>query len=285
MIIQAKIVSPAVEWCSKLKKRSHGNAAVISSLFPSIASRKRKFDPYGSEAVPKKATIPHLKGRSKTLTIVVLKQIMLTIPKKEIRENLRKEGRIKELGFHRIMSSSEVQVLVLKVFKSINLENFQYLKCCKDSHLIVFEKQKLDGNGVIALAGCGCLYLQELPSSSCSITKVTAIATRPTASIAVLSTPNFVRSTVTTISTTATATSSITAATSNMAISTTATSMSTSTRMSRITVPTASALANDCEIINDNGKVLNTAEVIMYNFRFIIFAYITFIIRRINQQM
>ena len=273
MIIQAKIVSPAVEWCSKLKKRSHGNAAVISSLFPSIASKKRKFDPYGSEAVPKKATIPHLKGRSKTLTVVVLKQIMLTIPKKDTRENLRKEGRIKELGFHRIMSSSEVQVLVLKVFKSINLENFKYLKCCKDSHLIVFEKQKLDGNGVIALAGCGCLYLQELPSSSCSITKVTAIATRPTAS------------TVATISTTATATSSITAATSNMAISTAATSMSTSTCMSRVTVPTANTLANDCEIINDDEKVLNTVEVIMYNFRFIIFAYITFIIRRINQQM
>ena len=132
-----------------------------------------------------------MKGRSKTLTVVVLKHITLTIPKKEIREDLRKEGRIKELGFHRVMSSNEVKMLVLKVFQLIKLENFQYLKCCKDSHLIVFEKQKLDGNRVISLAGCGCLYLHELPllpSSSSSITNLTAIATRPTAMVSTTAT-------------------------------------------------------------------------------------------------
>ena len=73
-------------------------------MFPSIGSsteRKKQFDPF-SECVAvqqrqKKATNPaYSKGRSKTLTVVVLKHILKTIPKKYDTDDLRKEGRLKE---------------------------------------------------------------------------------------------------------------------------------------------------------------------------------------------
>lgn len=66
------------------------------------------------------------------------------------------------------MSYGEVHAVVLQGFEAIKLENFQYLQCHKDSTLVIFENQKLDGNGVISLAGFGSLYLHELslPSST-----------------------------------------------------------------------------------------------------------------------
>ena len=186
---QEKTIFPAVEWCSKLKKRS-ANAGVIATLFPSTASstKKKKFNPHSACVVAekqrqKKGTNPHCKGRSRTLTVVVLKHILKTIPKKEIREDLRKEGRIKELSIRRIMSCNEARMSVLQMFQKIKLQNFLYLKCNKDSTLDVSENQLLDGNGIITLAGCGSLYLHELPLPSCSTassTNVTPAATTST---------------------------------------------------------------------------------------------------------
>ena len=111
-------------------------------------------------------------------------------PKKEIREDLQKQGRIKELAFCRVMSSNEVHMMVYRAFQVIKLQNFQYLKCCKDSSLSISENQMLDGNGVITLYGCGSLYLHELPlpSSSCSITKATNASAASTTSTVAIST-------------------------------------------------------------------------------------------------
>lgn len=60
------------------------------------------------------------------------------------------------------MSVEEVNAIVLEGFKIIKLDKFEYLKCQKNNSLLVAENQKLDGNGVIELAGSGCLYLHEL---------------------------------------------------------------------------------------------------------------------------
>ena len=172
-----------------MKKRSTANTDVIATLFPSIgSSTKRKkqlqFNPFNEcvavqQQRQKKATNPaYSKGRSKTLTVVVLKHILKTIPKKDDRDDLRKEGRIKDLAFHRIMSCNEVQMLVLQAFRIIKLENYEYLKCRKDSSLIKFDNQMLDANGLIMLAGSGCLYLHELSSTAtCSMATCTVSTT------------------------------------------------------------------------------------------------------------
>ena len=57
---------------------------------------------------------------------------------------------------------------MLQAFQVIKLDNYEYLKCCKDSSLINFDNQMLDANGLIMLAGSGCLYLHELPALSSS---------------------------------------------------------------------------------------------------------------------
>ena len=180
-----------------MKKRSTANTDVIATLFPSIgSSAKRKkqvqFDPFNEcvavqQQRQKKATNPaYSKGRSKTLTVVVLKHILKTIPKKDDRDDLRKEGRIKDLAFHRIMSCNEVQMLVLQAFQVIKLENYEYLKCRKDSSLIKFDNQILDANGVIMLAGSGCLYIHELSSTAtCSMATCTSTSTCITVTSAV----------------------------------------------------------------------------------------------------
>ena len=94
----------------------------MATLFPSIGSttvKKNKFDPFGDCVATerqrrKKAASPYSKGKSKSLTTVVLKNVPSTIPKGVLREHLRKEGRAKELAFRRIMSSDEVRLMVLQ---------------------------------------------------------------------------------------------------------------------------------------------------------------------------
>ena len=113
----------------------------------------------------KKAAIPRYKGRAKCLTTVVLKDLPSTIPKGGPRDKLKEAGRVKELCFRRILSEKEVNTLILEGFQGIKLSEFEYLQC-KDGSLVVAEKQKLNGNEVIMLAGCGCLYLYELTTSN-----------------------------------------------------------------------------------------------------------------------
>ena len=111
----------------------------------------------------KKAAIPQSKGRVKCITTLVLEDRPKFIPKgKKQREHLVAMGRLKELYFRRMMSAEEVNIIVLEGFKVINLVKFEYLKCQKNNSLIVAENQKLDGNGVIELAGSGCLYLHDV---------------------------------------------------------------------------------------------------------------------------
>jgi len=94
----------------------------MATLFPSIGSttvKKNKFDPFDDCVATqrqhhKKAASPYSKGRSKSLTTVVLKNVPSTIPKGVLREHLRKEEHVKELAFRRIMSSDEVRLMVLQ---------------------------------------------------------------------------------------------------------------------------------------------------------------------------
>ena len=52
----------------------------------------------------KKAANPSMKGRPKSVKVIILKEIPRSIPKGMQREELRKAGCIKELPFRRVMS-------------------------------------------------------------------------------------------------------------------------------------------------------------------------------------
>lgn len=103
-----------------------------------------------------------MKGQSKYLKIVLVKEFPCTIPKGPLREQLVKVGRLKEVSFTRVMSESHCQDIILDAFKNIGLKKFRYLQVQKDHSLKHVSDQILDGNSVINLAGSGSLYLQEI---------------------------------------------------------------------------------------------------------------------------
>lgn len=145
----------------------------LSSLFPACTSvnKKRKFDPHeacvvASQQHKKKAVNPNFRGRSKALQVIVLKELSNTIPRGPLRERLKKIGRIKELFFHRIMSEAEVTSTITTGFKETSITHYKYLSANrKDNRLAVAEKQQLNGDGIIKLAGSGSLYLQQCTGS------------------------------------------------------------------------------------------------------------------------
>ena len=140
-------------------------------MFPACASKskKRKFDPteecvVATQQKKKKAGITKYKGRSKSINVVILKEIPNIIPRGPFRTRLEAYGRIKDLYVHRVMSEKEVNDVILSGFEDIGVESFTFLKALKGTTLAVAKKQGLDGSAIIKLAGSGSVYLQECPS-------------------------------------------------------------------------------------------------------------------------
>ena len=166
--------SKAKSLCERLKDPPATTSRAIASLFPACGS-KRKFDSLqdcvaGKKHRQKKAANPAVRGRSKTVIVVVLKDIPRFIPKGIQREELRKAGRVKDLSFHRVMSQEEVRRVILEGFL---IKDFQFLKGNRENTLKVHEAQALDGNRAIQLAGFGSLYVQEqLPAPAPNVITV-----------------------------------------------------------------------------------------------------------------
>ena len=159
--------------CSSLGKPSDASAKVLATLFPACASlstkQALKFDPSDdcvvSEAHHRKKAGTPRKGRAKRLKVVILKDIPSSIPKGSRRESLRKDGWVAEIPFHRCMTSAEVMKHVQACFNGLgDVSNLQFLHARQDNTLQVAGDQKLDGVGVIKLAGCGSLYMKQSDS-------------------------------------------------------------------------------------------------------------------------
>ena len=106
------MIDRAKDICKKLCKPSQANAKVLANLFPACASssKKRKFDPTDECVVAdrhrrKKSTSS--KGRSKQVTVVLLKDIPSSLPKGAAREQLKKKGLVKEIAFQRHLDEDE----------------------------------------------------------------------------------------------------------------------------------------------------------------------------------
>ena len=117
----------------------------------------------GEQQRRKKAANPSVKGRSKSVKVVLLKEVPRYIPKGMQREQLRMAGYIKELPFRRVMTEEEVQQVILEGF---GIKAFEFLQGSRDNTLKVNATQSLDGNGAIQLAGSGSLYILEESASS-----------------------------------------------------------------------------------------------------------------------
>lgn len=98
------------------------------------------------------------------------------IPRGEVRDKLKKNGRIQNVPFLRYLSFEEVKNIILETF---SISGFQFLKSQKDNTLCVAPKQDLSGSEVIDLAGRGCLYLELLSSSPTQSTSGLPVSQTP----------------------------------------------------------------------------------------------------------
>ena len=152
--------------CLKLGNPSEASAKVLKGLFPGYArgGKKRKFDPNSESVVAeqqcRKKSVSKTKGRSKLLTVLVVKEIPSCIPKGAARECLRKKGQVKDIPFQRYLSQDEVNGLIADTFSNLGDITIQYLQPHKSNTLNVVKQQELDGIGVIDLAKSGTLYLK-----------------------------------------------------------------------------------------------------------------------------
>ncbi len=125
-----------------------------------------KFDPVEecvvAEQHRRKKGAKGAKGRSKTLTVVVVNEIPACIPKGAMRERLRKIGRIKDIAFQRYLDEEEVHDLLKESFSDLGDVSFQYLQPHKKNVLTVAKEQELNGIDVIELAKSGSLYLKSI---------------------------------------------------------------------------------------------------------------------------
>ena len=95
--------------------------------------------------------------------MVLLDDLPPSIPKGSQRDKLKRGGRVVDVAFHRSMKPGETQELIQNAFKDVeSVTKFQYLQGHQDNSLQVSDHQDLDGSGVINLAGCGSLYLQQI---------------------------------------------------------------------------------------------------------------------------
>ena len=100
-------------------------------------------------AQKKKAAFPK-KGRPKSICVVLLDvdDHNGAVPRGVVRNELRKNGRIKDVAFVRYLSCDEVNSLIKEVF---SVSTFKFLKSQKDNTLCVTPKQDLTGSEVFDL--------------------------------------------------------------------------------------------------------------------------------------
>ena len=119
--------------------------------------------------------------RAKKVNVVLLKRIPSCIPKRLHRNKLKKDGHIINLAFHQSMTSKETMELIIDAFKELGgVDKFQFLQGNRDNTVQVHGQQELDGNGVLNLARCGSLYVQQV--EECDVVPTTESESRATSS-------------------------------------------------------------------------------------------------------
>ena len=84
------------------------------------------------------------KGRSKLLTVLLVQDIPLSLPKGAAREKLRKSGQVKDVPFQRFLSEDEVTDLIKEVFSNLGSSmDLQYLQPHKNNTLTAAESKIL----------------------------------------------------------------------------------------------------------------------------------------------
>lgn len=152
-------------------KPSETDRKLLSKLYPACTSRslsqKRKFNPSEksvaeTKKATKKAAIPR-GGKARSITAVLLKHPLPTVPKGGARKQLSNEGRIRKMQIRRSMTPSEIKRVITDCFSTFEgAKGVKFMKCNQDNSLSIEENQTLNGDETAEVAGGGSLYLTEV---------------------------------------------------------------------------------------------------------------------------
>ena len=73
------------------------------------------------------------------------------------------------------MTSTDVREVVKNCFSGFNLESFKYLRANGANYLEMVDKQDMNGDEVVDLTGCGCLYVTDNMSEVSGMLTVTQL--------------------------------------------------------------------------------------------------------------
>ena len=152
---------------ARIQKPKEAEASALSKLFPSQSARlssKLNFDPndecVSASAHAKKKAFKK-KPKTCSITVVLLKKFKSALPKGKERRELNAAGRIKNINFHRLMTSHDVKSVLQKAFRSVKeLKSFIVLENEGGSKLVCADYQQLTGKEVVDRRGA--LYISEV---------------------------------------------------------------------------------------------------------------------------
>lgn len=132
----------------------------------------KKFDPSADCVVldskrKKKAAIKRKPERFVTISVVMMKKFIPSIPKGKQRQRLASQGRMQGLKVTHSMNGQEIRNKIMDAFK---VSKFTILETDKTGHILLKScDQEIDGGMVIQRRGC--LYLCEI-FDVCSLNQV-----------------------------------------------------------------------------------------------------------------
>ena len=170
--MQVKDEAKAIDLCSKVAKPPDHTKSILNKLFPVRAegrvAQKRRFDPSDKSVAElskakKKAAVPRLGGKLRSVTIVLLDTPVSVVPKGKARRALEQNGRVRKAKIHRSMSASDIREVVCKTFSNLPCARKAKFMCCgQDNYLRFMSNQDLSGDEVVKLAGSGSVYMCEV---------------------------------------------------------------------------------------------------------------------------
>ena len=102
------------------------------------------------------------------VSVIVVEDLNKGVPKGKYHKELEQSELKVMLEFHRYMSSIQIRNAILRAFKHLALQSFQYLLRKDKTSLVLNTDQSQDGNKIINLiwAAKGCLYLLKCNEST-----------------------------------------------------------------------------------------------------------------------
>lgn len=145
----------------KVLKPTPIEVRALAKCFPSSSTTKKSgFDPNADcvviQAQKKKKAAIKGKQRPISITVVMLRSYLPTVPKGKMRKNLASEGRIQNIGVTRDMTNLQVRNKIVRAF---GIASFSFLEVDSTGRLVKISCDSF--NGEAAAQHRGSLYVYE----------------------------------------------------------------------------------------------------------------------------